>query len=121
VVRDRRVLRHKDWLPPVGICIEDGKTPPPAHSSQGRQGLGCREGDRAQRTPTTATPTPSYRSPLPVTTTHRRSSHGQGRGRSVITWTGTYTPDAGKEKDASEALNGVYEAGLASDQGQFTK
>jgi hypothetical protein len=39
----------------------------------------------------------------------------------VVTWTGAYTPDSGKEKDASEALNGVYEAGLATIKARFAK
>jgi hypothetical protein len=38
-----------------------------------------------------------------------------------VTWTGSYTPDSGKEKDASEALNGVYEAGLAGIKTRLAK
>jgi hypothetical protein len=38
-----------------------------------------------------------------------------------VTWTGTYTPDSGKEKDAIDALSGVYEAGLAGIQARFRK
>ena len=45
----------------------------------------------------------------------------KGEGGSVVTWTGSYTPDSGKEKDASEALNGVYEAGLAGIKARLTK
>ena len=35
-------------------------------------------------------------------------------GVSTVTWTGVYTPAPGKEKDASEALSGIYESGLAA-------
>ena len=42
-------------------------------------------------------------------------------GVSIVTWTGTYTPDSGKEKDASDALNGVYESGLAAIKAKLAK
>ena len=35
--------------------------------------------------------------------------------------TGSYTPDQGKEKAANEALNGVYEAGLAEIKAKLAK
>jgi hypothetical protein len=38
-----------------------------------------------------------------------------------VTWTGSYTPDSGKEKDASDALTGVYESGLAAIKAKFSK
>ena len=61
-------------------------------------------------------------SPLPVTNyASTIKVTAKGEGTSVVTWTGTYTPDSGKEKDASEALNGVYEAGLSAIKAKFTK
>lgn len=112
----------KDWLPPVGACIEDGKTPP-------TRILVTKDGKAAfvetQTARSDAEHTYSYvfiSSPLPVT--NYRSTikvTDKGNGSSTIYWSGSYTPDQGKEKAASEALNGVYEAGLASIKAKFTK
>ena len=112
----------KDWLPPVGMCIEDGKTPP-------TRTLVTKDGKAAfvekQTARNDAEHTYSYSfvsSPLPVTNySSTIKVTAKGEGTSLITWTGTYTPDAGKEKDANEALNGVYEAGLTSIKAKFAK
>ena len=112
----------KEWLPPVGMCIEDGKTPP-------TRTLVTRDGKAAfvekQTARNDAEHTYSYSfvsSPLPVTNyASTIKVTAKGEGTSLITWTGTYTPDSGKEKDASEALNGVYEAGLAGIKARLTK
>ena len=45
----------------------------------------------------------------------------KGAGVSTVTWTGAYTPDLGKERDASEALNGIYASGLAAIRDKFAK
>src|SRR5882757_1198918 len=102
----------KDWLPPVGICIEDGKTPR-------TRTLVTKDGNAAfverQTARNDMAHTYSYvfvSSPLPVTDySSTIEVTAKGEGTSVVTWTGSYTPDSGKEKDASEALNGIYEAG----------
>ena len=112
----------KDWLPPVGICIEDGKTPP-------TRTLVTKDGKAAFVETQTARNDREYTysymfvsSPLPVTNySSTIKVTAKGEGSSVITWTGTYTPDTGKEKDASEALNGVYEAGLSTIKAMFAK
>lgn len=112
----------KDWLPPVGMCIEDGKTPP-------TRTLVTKDGKAAfvekQTARNDAEHTYSYAfvsSPLPVTNySSTIKVTAKGEGTSLITWTGTYTPDTGKEKDANEALNGVYEAGLSSIKAKFAK
>jgi Polyketide cyclase / dehydrase and lipid transport len=112
----------KDWLPPVGMCIEDGKSPP-------TRTLVTKDGKASFVETQTARNDLEHRysyaflsSPLPVT--HYRSTikvTAKSDGVSVVTWTGTYTPDSGKEKDANDALNGVYEAGLAAIQARFKK
>ena len=112
----------KDWLPPVGMCIEDGKLPP-------TRTLVTKDGKASFVETQTARNEKEYTysyafvsSPLPVT--HYKSTikvTAKGDGVSVVTWTGTYTPDPGKEKDAIDALSGVYEAGLAGIQARFKK
>jgi hypothetical protein len=112
----------KDWLPPVGMCIEDGKTPP-------TRTLVTKDGKAAfvetQTARNDGEHSYSYAfvsSPLPVTNySSTIKVTAKGEGTSVITWIGTYTPDSGKEKDASEALNGVYETGLSSIKARFAK
>jgi Polyketide cyclase / dehydrase and lipid transport len=112
----------KDWLPPVGQCIEDGKAPP-------TRILVTKDGKAAfvetQTARSEAEHSYSYTflsSPLPVSgyiSTIKVTAKGDGS--STITWSGSYTPDHGKEKAASEALNGVYEAGLAEIQAKLGK
>ena len=112
----------KDWLPPVGICIEDGKTPP-------TRTLVTKDGKAAfverQTARNDGEHSYSYSflsSPLPVTNySSTIKVTAKGEGTSVVTWTGTYTPDSGKEKDASDALNGVYESGLAAIKAKLAK
>lgn len=112
----------KDWLPPVGACIEDGKSPP-------IRTLVTKDGKASFVELQTARNEKEYSysyafvaSPLPVTNYKSTIKvAAKGDGVSVVTWTGTYTPDAGKEKDANDALNGIYEAGLAGIQAKFKK
>jgi uncharacterized protein YndB with AHSA1/START domain len=112
----------KDWLPPVGMCIEDGKTP-------STRTLVTKDGKAAfvekQTARSDAEHSYSYTflsSPLPVTNyVSTIKVTAKGEGTSVVTWTGSYTPDSGKEKDASDALNGVYEAGLAGIKARLAK
>jgi hypothetical protein len=112
----------KDWLPPVGQCIEDGKAPP-------TRILVTKDGKAAfvetQTSRSDAEHSYSYTflsSPLPVSNyTSTIKVTAKGEGSATITWSGTYTPEHGKEKAASEALGGVYEAGLAEIQARLAK
>ena len=110
----------KDWLPPVGMCIEDGKSPPTrtlvtkdGKASFVETQIGRNEKEYSYSYAFLSSPLPvtNYKSTIKVT--------AKGDGVSVVTWTGTFTPDSGKEKDAIEALSGVYEAGLAGIQARF--
>ena len=61
-------------------------------------------------------------SPLPVSNyTSTIKVVAKDDGNSTVIWSGSYTPDLGKEKAASEALNGVYEAGLAEIKARLGK
>ena len=105
----------KDWLPPVGTCTEDGKVPP-------TRTLVTKDGKATfvelQTARSDAEHFYSYTfqsSPLPVghyTSTIKVAA--KGKGMSTITWRGEYVPEPGKEKDANDALSGIYEAGLDS-------
>ena len=112
----------KDWLPPVGQCIEDGKTP-------STRILVTKDGKAAfvetQTARSEAGHSYSYRflsSPLPVS--NYRSTIkvvAKGDNSSTITWVGSYAPDHGKEKVADQALGEVYDAGLAGIRNQLAK
>jgi hypothetical protein len=112
----------KDWLPPVGTCTENGGVPP-------ERTLVTRDGKatfvEAQTARSDAEHSYSYTfrsSPLPVTnyiSTIRVVPKSDGV--STVTWSSSYVPDPGKEKDAEEALTGIYDAGLATIKAKFAK
>ena len=112
----------KDWLPPVGMCIEDGKTPPTRTlvTKDGKASFVEKQTARSDKEHSYSYTFVS--SPLPVTNyTSTIKVTAKSDGVSIVTWTGTYTPDSGKEKDANDALNGVYESGLAAIKAKFTR
>jgi hypothetical protein len=112
----------KDWLPPVGACIEDGKSPP-TRTLVTKDGKAAFVETQTARDDaafsysyafiTSPFPVRNYKSTIKVT--------AKGDGVSTVTWTGSYTPDQGKEKAADEALTGVYEAGLAEIKARLSK
>ncbi|MBN8992885.1 MAG: SRPBCC family protein [Rhizobiales bacterium] len=112
----------KDWLPPVGLCIEDGKTPP-TRTLVTKDGKAAFVERQTARNDTAHTYSYVFvSSPLPVTNySSTIEVTAKGEGASIVTWTGTYAPDSGKEKDANEALNGIYEAGLSTIKARFSK
>lgn len=105
----------KDWHPAIGSCAEDGKAPP-------TRTLVTKDGQATFVEMQTARSDErhlySYNflsSPLPVTNYEATIVVApKGNGVSTVTWTGVYTPAPGKEKAASDALAGIYEAGLES-------
>jgi hypothetical protein len=112
----------KDWLPPVGMCIEDGKSPPTrtlvtkdgkAAFVEAQTGRDDRSYSYSYAFLTSPLPVSQYKSTIKVT--------ARGEAVSVVTWTGIYTPVPGKEKDAIDALSGVYDSGLASIRDKFKK
>jgi Polyketide cyclase / dehydrase and lipid transport len=112
----------KNWLPPVGECIEDGKAPP-------TRVLVTKDGKAAFVETQTARSDNEHSysyaflsSPLPVSNYKATIKvTAKNDGSSTITWSGSYTPDEGKEKAASDALIGVYEAGLAEIKARLAK
>ena len=103
----------KDWLPPVGTCTVDGKTPP-TRTLVTKDGKATFVEMQTARSDTKHFYSYTFLcSPLPVT--HYMSTikvAAKGNGISTITWLGAYVPEHGKEKAARDALIGIYEAGL---------
>jgi hypothetical protein len=112
----------KDWLPPVGQCIEDGKTPSTRIlvTKDGKAAFVEKQTSRSE-----AGHSYSYTflsSPLPVSKyTSTIKVTAKPDGTSTVIWSGSYTPEQGKEKAANDALSGVYEAGLAEIKGRLAK
>ncbi len=112
----------QDWLPPVGTCTEDGKAAP-------TRTLVTKDGKATfvelETARNDAMHSYSYTfqsSPLPVT--HYQSTievTSKGKGVSTVTWRATYTPDIGKEKDANDALAGIYSVGLDTIRAKLAK
>lgn len=101
------------WLPPIGACRLDGKTPP-TRTLLTKDGVATfveRETERSE-----AGRFYSYTfltSPLPVRNYHSTIRvTANGDGRSTVTWRGEYMPESGKEAEALETLTTVYRAGL---------
>lgn len=112
----------KDWHPAIGTCTQDDATPP-------TRTLVTKDGKatfvETQTVRSDAKHLYSYifkSSPLPVT---RYASTiavtAKSDGVSTVTWSSTYTPDPGKEKDATDALTGIYDAGLGAIKARLAK
>jgi hypothetical protein len=112
----------KDWHPVIATCTDDGQTPPV-------RTLVTKDGKTTFVEMQTARSDAKYiysynfvSSPFPVT--HYAAQievSAKGKGVSTVTWSGAYTPDPGKEKDAYDALKGVYETGLAAIKAKLAK
>lgn len=109
----------KDWHPAIGQCTESG----------GVRTLTTKDGKAQFVEKQTANDAKammySYeieKSPLPIS--HYKSTLKvvpNGDNTSTVDWSSTYTPNAGKEKDASTAIGGIYQAGLDNIQKMATK
>lgn len=112
----------KDWHPLIGTCALDGKAPL-------TRTLVTKDGTatfvETQTANNSAEHLYSYAiksSPLPVTQyLATLKVTAKGKDISTVTWSSTYTPDNGKENDASAALIGIYETGLDEIKARFTK
>jgi len=112
----------QDWLPPVGTCTEDGKTPP-TRTLVTKDGKATFVEKEVSRNDAQHSYAYSFVStPIPVTNyVATIKVEPKGDGTWPVSWHGTYKPLPGKTKDANEALAGVYEAGLASIKAKFAK
>jgi hypothetical protein len=103
----------KDWHPAIGTCTETS-TNPPTRTLVTKDGKATFVETQTARSD--ADHSYSYAiksSPLPLTnyvSTIKVTS--KGNNMSTVTWSSTYTPEQGKEKEADAALSGIYESGL---------
>jgi hypothetical protein len=110
----------EDWLPPVGTCAE-GRQQPATRKLVTKDGKATFVEVQTMRNDAEHTYSYAFQtSPLPVsgyTSTLKVTPLKQGN--SLVTWTGSYVPTPGKEKDAIDALSGIYAAGMASIKSKF--
>ena len=112
----------KDWLPPVGSCTEDGKTPP-TRTLVTKDGSATFVETQTARSDERRSYSYTFKSsPLPLTRyTSTIEVTAKGPSQSTVTWSSTYTPNEGKEKEAKDALSGIYAAGLNAIEARFAK
>lgn len=112
----------KDWHPAIGTCTDDGKAPP-TRTLVTKDGKATFVELQTKRSDRNYLYSYSFlSSPLPVTNyTATIEVTAKGRDTSTVTWSGAYTPAPGKEKDANDALTGIYESGLAAIKTKLAK
>ena len=100
----------KDWHPAIGRCTETNGVRT-LTTKDGRSHFVEKQTDRKQLSYSYAI----EKSPLPIT--GYRSTIKvlpRGDGTTTVEWSSTFTPDAGKEQAATDAIGGIYDAGLAN-------
>ncbi|MEH2553817.1 ketosteroid isomerase-like protein [Bradyrhizobium algeriense] len=112
----------KDWLPQVGACIEDGKSPP-TRTVVTEDGKAAFVETQTARDDAKYSYSYNFRAtPLPVRQyVSTIKVVANGKDTSTVIWSSTYTPEPGKEKDASDGLLAIYEAGLTSIKARLAK
>jgi len=111
-----------DWHPAIAKCTEDGKAP-------STRTLVTKDGKATFVELETARSDVEHRysytftsAPVPVTNySSTLSVNPKGPGVSTVTWAGAYTSNPGNEKDAADALSGIYESGLAAIKARLQK
>lgn len=108
------------WHPAIGSCAED-RGSPPVRTLVTKDGKATFVEVQTARNDRKRSYSYSFRSaPVPVTRyVSTISVAAKGEGASTVTWASVYTPDAGKEKAASDALSGIYESGLTAIRAMF--
>jgi Polyketide cyclase / dehydrase and lipid transport len=105
----------KDWHPAIGTCTEDGQAPP-VRTLVTKDGKVTFVEMQTARSDTKFIYAYNFiSSPFPVTHYAAQIEVApKSAGVSTVTWSGAYIPNPGKEKEALDALRGVYETGLAA-------
>jgi hypothetical protein len=110
------------WLPPIGSCRLDGKTPPTRTLVTRDNAATFVEQETDRSDPRHYYSYMFVSSPLPVHDYHATIRvTARGTGGSTVSWTGEYVPDAGQEQQARDALSEVYKAGLDSIASRFPR
>lgn len=108
------------WHPAIGSCADDGLRPS-TRTLVTKDGKATFVELQTARNERQRFYSYTFKSaPVPVT---RYSSTirvvGRPDGTSTVTWSGVYTPDAGKAQEADAALSGIYRSGLDAIKGRF--
>ena len=110
----------RDWHPAIGTCTLDAGDPP-TRTLVTKDGGATFVEPEVERSEERRVYSYSFKSsPFPVHhyTGTIRVVQRSGGGSTVI-WRGVYSPDPGKEQEASDDFASVYEAGLAALKARF--
>ena len=107
----------QDWHPAIGSCTLEGQT----RTLVTRDGAAKFVELQVARNEAKRSYSYSFTSsPVPVTGYFSTMSvAASGKDASIVTWTGSYTPNQGQNEAAMAALTGIYESGLASIRDHF--
>lgn len=112
----------KDWHPAIGKCTTDGKTPPTRTLVTKDGAATFNETETARDDKAMSYSYKINSSPLPLTGyVSTISVAANPAGGSIITWKSTFTPAAGKDAAASDAVGGIYQSGLDAIKAKFAK
>jgi hypothetical protein len=112
----------KDWHPAIGECTSDGKSPPTRTlvTKDGKATFIETQTGRDDKDYTYSYAIKS--SPLPLTGYKSTITiKPKGADMSTITWKSTFTPNPGQDAAASDAVGGIYQAGLDSVKAKMAK
>ena len=110
------------WLPPIGSCRLDDKTPPTRTLVTKDRAATFVELETERNDASRFYSYTFLSSPLPVRdyrSTIRVTS--SGNGGSTVIWRSEYRPEPGREKEALDTLTTVYRAGLDSIASRFAR
>jgi uncharacterized protein YndB with AHSA1/START domain len=108
------------WHPAIGSCAED-RSDPATRTLVTKDGKATFVEVQTGRSERRRFYSYAFKSaPVPVTgysSTIRVA--GTPDGHAIVTWSGAYTPDAGKAAAADAALSGIYQSGLDAIKARF--
>jgi uncharacterized protein YndB with AHSA1/START domain len=112
----------KKWHPAIGKCTTNGKKPPTRTLVTKDGAATFVEQETARDNKADSYSYAIKSSPLPLSDYVSTISVAKNSaGGSTVTWTSTFTPAAGKEDAASDAVGGIYQGGLDAIKAKFAK
>lgn len=103
-----------DWHPAVAKCVPGEKNGKPTRTLTLKGGGTILEEQTARSDSTMEYSYTILESPLPVKDYHSTISVAKKGSGSVLTWRGTFQANGASDADATKAIQGIYDSGLAA-------